>query len=133
MIDVVVTQRIKAGFEAGRQRYCFERFDLATLANDKGCLRYEWYRAAGTGEHTFWSSAGQIATPFRPISSLRIWRRYCKLAPYAVEKLRRRQLTRLDAPIACRRSRPSAGVEFLAAPLLSGESRCAWSCQGDGP
>jgi quinol monooxygenase YgiN len=44
MIDVVVTQRVNAGMEAAFEALARE-VTANTLSQDKGCLRYEWYRA----------------------------------------------------------------------------------------
>jgi len=52
MIDIVVTQRIKPGMEKQAEEL-FREVEAATLANDKGCLRYEWYRA----ERPSWRSS----------------------------------------------------------------------------
>jgi quinol monooxygenase YgiN len=44
MIDVVVTQRVNAGMEEAFEAIARE-ITSSTLSRDKGCLRYEWYRA----------------------------------------------------------------------------------------
>jgi quinol monooxygenase YgiN len=44
MFDVVVTQRVKPGKEQEFEALA-RQLEANTLANDKGCLRYEWYRA----------------------------------------------------------------------------------------
>jgi quinol monooxygenase YgiN len=44
MIDIVCTQRIKPGMEA-RAEKALREAERLTLANDKGCERYEWYRS----------------------------------------------------------------------------------------
>ena len=43
-LDVVVTLRVHAGREAEAETLLRE-METSTLANDEGCLRYEWYRA----------------------------------------------------------------------------------------
>ena len=45
MIDMVVTQRVNPGREAYVEGLLRE-ITANTLAQDAGCLRYEWYRAA---------------------------------------------------------------------------------------
>lgn len=45
MIDFVVTQRVNPGMEQAFETLIRE-LATNTLANDEGCLRYEWYRAA---------------------------------------------------------------------------------------
>ena len=43
-LDIVVTLRVHAGREADAEALLRE-MEAATVAHDKGCLRYEWYRA----------------------------------------------------------------------------------------
>jgi quinol monooxygenase YgiN len=43
-LDIVVTLRMRAGWEAEAEALLRET-EAATLANDEGCLRYEWRRA----------------------------------------------------------------------------------------
>ena len=43
-INIVVTQLVLPGREAEYEKILRE-MEAATLANDEGCLRYEWYRA----------------------------------------------------------------------------------------
>ena len=44
-LNVVVTRRVQAGKEE-KVEAILRDLQAATLANDKGCLRYEWYRAS---------------------------------------------------------------------------------------
>ena len=44
-LNVVVTRRVQAGKEEEVEAILRD-LQAATLANDKGCLRYEWYRAS---------------------------------------------------------------------------------------
>jgi quinol monooxygenase YgiN len=50
MLDMVVTQRVKPGKEQEFETLA-KQLEANTLANDKGCLRYEWYR--GTSPQTY--------------------------------------------------------------------------------
>ena len=43
-LNIVVTLRVHAGKEAEAEALLRE-MEAATVANDEGCLRYEWYRA----------------------------------------------------------------------------------------
>jgi quinol monooxygenase YgiN len=43
-LNIVVTLRVHAGKEAEAEQLLRE-MEAVTLANDEGCLRYEWYRA----------------------------------------------------------------------------------------
>ena len=45
MVDMVVTQRVNPGMEQAFEALA-RQLAANTLANDEGCLRYEWYRAA---------------------------------------------------------------------------------------
>ena len=44
MLDMVVTQRVNAGMEEAFEAIA-RQLTLNTLSQDKGCLRYEWFRA----------------------------------------------------------------------------------------
>ena len=44
-VNALATLRVRAGKEAEVEAILRDR-QSATLANDKGCLRYEWYRAS---------------------------------------------------------------------------------------
>jgi quinol monooxygenase YgiN len=44
MINAIVTQRVNAGKEEAFEAIARE-ITANTLSQDKGCLRYEWYRA----------------------------------------------------------------------------------------
>lgn len=43
MVDMIVTQRVKPGMEQAFEALARQVAEN-TLANDEGCLRYEWYR-----------------------------------------------------------------------------------------
>jgi len=42
-LNIVVTQKIYPGKEVEHDAI-LQEMEAATIANDKGCLRYEWYR-----------------------------------------------------------------------------------------
>jgi quinol monooxygenase YgiN len=44
MLDLLVTQRVKPGMEKEFEQVIRE-VEANTRAHDRGCLRYEWYRA----------------------------------------------------------------------------------------
>jgi quinol monooxygenase YgiN len=44
MMDMVVTQRVNAGMEEAFEAIA-RQLAANTLSQDKGCLRYEWFRA----------------------------------------------------------------------------------------
>jgi len=43
-VNIVVTQRVLPGKE-GEYEALLHEMEAATVANDKSCLRYEWYRS----------------------------------------------------------------------------------------
>lgn len=43
-VNIVVTQRVLPGKE-GEYEGLLREMEAATVANDEGCLRYEWYRS----------------------------------------------------------------------------------------
>jgi quinol monooxygenase YgiN len=95
MIDIVVTQRIKPGMEAEAEAL-FREVEVATLAKDKGCLRYEWYRAEEPGTYILlerWSDREAIQAHFKSEHMAQL---LPKLAQYAVEKFTSVRLSRLD-------------------------------------
>jgi quinol monooxygenase YgiN len=49
-VNVIVTQRVLPGKEAEFEALARE-LEASTVANDKGCLRYEWYRAETPGTY----------------------------------------------------------------------------------
>ena len=50
MIDVIVTLQIKPGMEAAAEGI-LRQLESETTENDKGCLRYQWYRAEHAGTY----------------------------------------------------------------------------------
>jgi quinol monooxygenase YgiN len=44
MIDIIATQRVNVGMETAFEALARE-ITANTMSQDKGCLRYEWYRA----------------------------------------------------------------------------------------
>ncbi len=44
MLDIVVTQRVHPGKEREFEELA-RQLEANTVAKDKGCLRYEWYRS----------------------------------------------------------------------------------------
>jgi quinol monooxygenase YgiN len=61
-LNVVVTRRVQVGKEMEVEAILRD-MQAATLANDKGCLRYEWYRASAPQTYILLESwADQAAT-----------------------------------------------------------------------
>jgi quinol monooxygenase YgiN len=62
MVDMVVTQRVKPGMEQTFEALA-RRITANTLANDHGCLRYEWYRADAPQTYILperWTDVGSV-------------------------------------------------------------------------
>lgn len=95
MIDIVATQRIKPGFEAEAEAL-FREVEAATLANDEGCLRYEWYRTEELGTYVLlerWADRDAVQAHFKSAHMAAL---LPKLGLYAVEKFTIQRLSRLD-------------------------------------
>jgi quinol monooxygenase YgiN len=95
MIDIICTQRIKPGMEDRAEKVLREAEQL-TLAHDKGCERYEWYR--GEEPSTFilierWTDREAAQAHIRSAHMTRILKELEELAP---EKFTIRRLTRLS-------------------------------------
>ena len=59
MIDIICTQRIKPGMEAQAEKVLPEA-EKQTLAHDKGCERYEWYRGEEPNTYILGSSGNRV-------------------------------------------------------------------------
>jgi quinol monooxygenase YgiN len=67
MIDMVVTQLVSPGKEQEFEALARE-LEANTLAYDKGCLRYEWYRAASPSTYTLierWADEATVQAHLR--------------------------------------------------------------------
>ena len=95
MIDVVCTQRIKPGMEA-KAEALLRQAEAGTLANDKGCLRYEWYRSEEPGTYILlerWADKEAVQAHFK---SSHLTKLLPQLAECAVEKFSVVRLSRLE-------------------------------------
>jgi quinol monooxygenase YgiN len=62
MVDMVVTQRVNPGMEQTFEALA-RHITANTLANDHGCLRYEWYRADAPQTYILlerWTDVGSV-------------------------------------------------------------------------
>jgi quinol monooxygenase YgiN len=94
MFDVVVTQRVNPGKEQEFEALA-RQIEKNTLANDSGCLRYEWYRSAEPQTYILierWTdqAAAQAHLAADHLTALRP-----KLSECVPEKFRATFLTRL--------------------------------------
>ncbi len=95
MINVIVTLRIKAGSEA-RAEALLRELETETAENDKGCLRYQWYRAEQPGIYYLlerWSDQAAIDAHLEAAHMARL---LPQIAECAVEKFTAIRLTRLE-------------------------------------
>ena len=93
MIDIICTQRIKPGKEAEVERLLREAERL-TVAHDKGCERYEWYRGKEPLTYVLverWTDSEAARTHLGAPHMTRILKELAELVPdkFAVERLTR--------------------------------------------
>lgn len=95
MINVLVTLQIKPGMDA-KAEGLLRDLETETTENDKGCLRYQWYRAEQPGTYYLlerWTDQAAIDAHFQA-------KHMQKLPPQisecAVEKFKAVRLTRLE-------------------------------------
>jgi quinol monooxygenase YgiN len=94
MIDIVCTQRINPGMEERVERLLQEA-EKETLAHDKGCERYEWYRGSDPNTYVLierWSDREAVQAHLRSAHMERILKELADLVP---EKFSVSRLTRL--------------------------------------
>ncbi len=95
MIDIICTQRIKPGMEEQAEK-ALRKAEKQTLANDKGCERYEWYRSKEPGTYILierWTDMEAAQTHLRSPHMTSILKELADLAP---EKFTVSRLTRLS-------------------------------------
>lgn len=93
MFDVLVTQRVIPGKEQEFEALV-RQLEANTLANDPGCLRYEWYRSAEP--HTYvlierWmdQAAAQAHLKAAHMTALLPKIRECVPEPFSINRLTR--------------------------------------------
>jgi quinol monooxygenase YgiN len=82
-INVVVTQRIHPGREAEFEALLRE-LEASTVANDAGCLRYEWYRAEAPQTYILlerWTDLAAVQAHFKAPHMVAIGEKYQSLVP----------------------------------------------------
>ena len=95
MINVIVTLRIKSGSEA-RAEELLRELETETAENDKGCLRYQWYRAEQPGTYYLlerWSDQAAIDAHLKAAHMARL---LPQIAECAEEQFAAVRLTRLE-------------------------------------
>jgi len=94
MIDIVCTQRIKPGMEE-RAENLLREAEQQTLANDKGCERYEWYRAEEPGTYILIERWTDIAAARAHLATPHMTSILKELAGLAPERFTIKRLARL--------------------------------------
>lgn len=95
MINVMVTLQLKPGMEAKAEELLRE-LETETTERDKGCLRYQWYRAEQPGTYYLlerWTDQAAIEAHFQAEHMARL---LPQIAECAVEKFAAVRLTRLE-------------------------------------
>ena len=95
MIDIICTQRINPGMQA-RVEEILREAEKETLAHDKGCERYEWYRGEEPDTYVLierWTDRESAQAHLR---SAHITRALNELAECVPDKFTIRRLTRLS-------------------------------------
>src|SRR4029453_11416279 len=87
MIDGIVPLQIKPGMEAAAEEI-LRQLESETTENDKGCLRYQWYRA----EHARWFNQPALDEHFKAAHMTKL---LPQIAECAVE-FKTIRLTRLE-------------------------------------
>jgi quinol monooxygenase YgiN len=95
MIDLIVTQRVHPGMEQSFETI-IRQLTTNTLAQDEGCLRYEWYRAEAP--HTYilaerWTGMEAVQAHLKADHMVALMPRFRECVPEGFSVMR---LTRLD-------------------------------------
>ena len=93
MIDMVVTQLVSPGKEQEFEALA-RQLEANTLANDKGCLRYEWYKATSPSTYILierWADEAAVQAHLRAghFEALMPKLRACVPEKFSVMPLRR--------------------------------------------
>ena len=85
-LDLLVTVRFQAG-DAAEREALFREMQASTLANDEGCLRYEWYRAKDAPDTYYllerWTSRAAVDAHLAAPHLSALFDRFRALAPEA--------------------------------------------------
>jgi len=95
MINVIVTLKIKPGMEATAEDL-LRQLESATTENDKGCLRYQWYRAEHPGTYYLLERWYDQATFEGHVKAEHRAKLLPQIAECAVENFEAIRLTRLE-------------------------------------
>ena len=107
MIDVIVTLHIKPGMEAAAKEI-LRQLESETTENDKGCLRYQWYRTEHAGTYYLlerWVRPASIGRAFQST-----WQKFCHRL--------------LNALLSSKHKAHAAGVSCVCRCRITARSRC---------
>jgi len=93
-LNGLVTERIQAGKE-GEVEAILRDLQAATLANDKGCLRYEWYRASTPQTYILLERWADRAAAQKHLNAPHVLSAVEKLLPLVSQKPQAVRLTKL--------------------------------------
>jgi quinol monooxygenase YgiN len=93
-LTVMVTRWVQVGKEAEMEAILRD-LQAATLANDKGCLRYEWYRASTPQTYILLERWADQAAVREHLNAPHFVSAMEKLLPLVVDQQRAVQLTKL--------------------------------------
>ena len=93
MIDIICTQRIKPGMQVQVEQVLRDAERL-TLAHDKGCERYEWYRGEEPDTYILverWTDRESVLAHLKSAHMTRILKALAELVPakFTVNRLAR--------------------------------------------
>jgi quinol monooxygenase YgiN len=95
MMDMVVTQRVNAGMEEAFEAIA-RQLTANTLSQDKGCLRYEWFRADAPQTYILierWTDQAAVQAHLKADHLAAIMSKYMECVP---EKFSVLKLTRIE-------------------------------------
>jgi len=84
-LTVMVTRRVQAGKEPEAEAILRD-LQAATLANDEGCLRYEWYRASTPQTYILLERWADSTAAQEHMKSPHFASAIAKLSPLVIEK-----------------------------------------------
>ena len=94
-MDMVVTQRVNAGMEEAFEAIA-RQLAANTLAQDKGCLRYEWFRADAPQTYILierWTDQAAVQAHLKADHLAALMPKYMECVPEKFSVLR---LTRIE-------------------------------------
>jgi quinol monooxygenase YgiN len=95
MINMITTLQVKLGMEAKAENL-MRLLEIETAENDRGCLRYQWYRAEQPSLYYLLERWTDQEAKEAHLKAAHMAKIVPQIAECAVEKATRTQLTRLE-------------------------------------